>query len=100
MADPLSFAASIAGLAFAVAQYSSLVVSSQQRVLVKRFGLPLGLFISLFLRDTANRYERIEEEILSGSDEVALAFKQSIIDECNMTAVAVRHLPSTFQNLF
>lgn len=90
--DPLSAIGLVSAgyqLISVVAQYSVAIVSRQQRVLVQRFGWPLGLFISSALRDTANRYQRIEEEVLNGTDEEALAFKQSITDECNMTAVAV-----------
>ncbi|KAL8670013.1 MAG: hypothetical protein Q9168_005429 [Polycauliona sp. 1 TL-2023] len=71
-----------------VAQLSRQVISSQQPLLVQRLGRPLGTFVSVCLRDTANRYVRIENEVLNGNEKEVLAFKQSVTDECNMTAIA------------
>lgn len=72
-----------------ILQYIRKIISLQQQVLIRRFGVPLGIFISVVLRDTANRYEKIEKEVLNGTDTEALAFKQSVTNECNMTAIAV-----------
>ena len=64
--------------------------------LIDKYGLPIGLPVSILLRDTATQYERVERDILHGSNEEALSFRQSITDECNMTAIAVR-LPSAIR---
>lgn len=39
--------------------------------------------------DGTAQYEWIKKVILKGKDEHALAFRQAITDECNMTAIAV-----------
>ena len=71
------------------------IILSQQHVLARRFGLLPGSFISLVLRDTSNRYERVEKEVLNGADNEALTFKQSVTDECSLTAIAVSQRNST-----
>ena len=68
----------------------SLSESRRQRALLQsRYGWSVAFAVTFFSRDTAIRYERVERDILNGSAEGALAFKQAITDECNMTAVAV-----------
>ena len=62
----------------------------RQRELLKRsYGAGIATFVSFILPDTVSRYERVERDILNGSDENALTFRQTSTDECNMTAVAV-----------
>ena len=40
--------------------------------------------------NVSERYEQINDHILHGPDDRAVAFRQAVTDECNMTAVAVR----------
>ena len=58
------------------------------------YGPFIALLVSTFLPDTAKQYERVERVILQGKPEDALAFRQAVTDECNMTAVAVGRYPS------
>lgn len=87
--DPISSVASVIAIVQLSIQIFTISVRYQQRLLIRNYGLPVGLPVSLLLRDTATQYERIEKDILHGRDADALAFKQAITDECNMTAVAV-----------
>ena len=48
------------------------------------------LLVHISTGDTADQHRRLEKVILVGGDEEALAFRQAMTDECNMTAVAVR----------
>ena len=57
------------------------------------YGPFVALLVSTFLSDTAKQYERVERVVLQGKPEDALAFRQAVTDECNMTAVAVGRSP-------
>ena len=98
-------AVEIAGLALGVFHliikglevYTSSAVSlkSHEKVAISRtYGRPVGWLIVTFFGNTATEYERVERVILWGSDEEALRFRDSVITECNMTAVAVSRIPS------
>ncbi|KAL9117973.1 MAG: hypothetical protein Q9187_005485 [Circinaria calcarea] len=52
------------------------------------YGQTTALLVSTIFRNTADEYERVERVVLRGGDKEALAFRQSVTDECNMTAVA------------
>lgn len=85
--DPLSVTAGAASILVTAIR----IANKQRNTLTKNYGWDIGILVSLLLRDTPNRNERIEKDVLNGDDEEALAFRQSITDECNMTAVAVRN---------
>ena len=53
------------------------------------YGPKAGFLISTFFRSTASEYERLQRVVLWGGDEETLRFRDSVINECNMTAVAV-----------
>lgn len=65
------------------------IFSSRFALLQRSYGYFVALLISTLSPSTATQYERIENLILGGEDENALAFRQAVTDECNMTAVAV-----------
>lgn len=99
--DPLSVASSIANvisLAISIIQiFTSYLFSlkSHEKVAISRtYGRPLGWLIVTFFGNTATEYERIERVVLRGSDAEALRFRDSVITECNMTAVAVSPISS------
>ena len=78
----------------------SLLISASQTVLglqyasLRRYYGPfVASLVSTFLPDTAKRYERVERVLLQGKDGDALAFRQAVTDECNMTTVAVGRSP-------
>lgn len=87
--DPLSVTASV----LVTVDIAIRIANKQRNTLTKNYGWAIGIPVSLILPDTANRYERIEKDVLNRDDEEALAFRQSITDECNMTAVAVGNGP-------
>lgn len=61
----------------------------QYSVLRQSYGHLVAIGISLVRPNIATQYERVETLILRGEDEPALAFRQAVMDECNMNAVAV-----------
>lgn len=63
--------------------------SYEKAAISRTYGKPLGWLIVTFFGNAASEYERIERVVLRGSDEEALRFRDSVITECNMTAVAV-----------
>lgn len=94
--DPLSVASSVTSVisfAITLAQVSTSILfqlkSHEKRAISRTYGRPLGFFIVTFFGNTASDYERIERVVIGGSDEKALRFRDSVITECNMTAVAV-----------
>ena len=74
---------------FALLQLRLQLLSSETTSLVNTYGLFVGLYVSFLWPGTASEYERIRRVILNGGDEEAFAFRQSVTDGCNMTAVAV-----------
>ena len=87
--DPLSVVASLASVVSLAIQVLSLVKSYEKLAISRTYGRPLGWVIVTFFGNTATEYERIERIVLRGSDDEALRFRDSVITECNMTAVAV-----------
>ena len=59
------------------------------------YGRTAGFVISTFFGKTASEYERLQRVVLRGSDEESLRFRDSVTNECNMTAVAVSVISST-----
>ncbi|KAG8533560.1 uncharacterized protein KY384_001300 [Bacidia gigantensis] len=88
MADPLSVVAALFATISVAQQAFQLVASQRFSSLERSYGSFVALFVSTFLRNTAGQYERIERIVIRGRDEDALAFRQAVTDECNMTAVA------------
>ena len=71
----------------------------QKSRIANNYGPFIGTVVTVILRGTATQYERIEKAILYGGDEEALAFRQAVTNECNMTAVAVIPLRSNLCSL-
>ncbi|KAL6714826.1 hypothetical protein ACLMJK_007086 [Lecanora helva] len=86
--DPLSVFSATVTLAVSVQQAFFSETGQQFRALERSYGRWVAFYVSLALWNTATQYERIERVILRGRDEDALAFRQAVTDECNMTAVA------------
>ena len=97
--DPLSVASSVAStISFdiTIIRVSTpylFDLKSHEKVAISRtYGRPLGWLIITFFGNTATEYESIERIVLRGSDEEAPRFRDSVIIECDMTAVAVSRL--------
>ena len=69
------------------------VLGSYYNSLRRYYGPFVASLVAIFLPDTAKQYERVERVVLHGKPEDALAFRQAVTDECNMTAVAVGRSP-------
>lgn len=97
MADPLSIASGVASL-IAVAGFATQpyvrayrrLKNQQSSILGRNYGPILGVVITLVAPGLATQYERINASVIRGGDDEAAVFRQSVTDECNMTAVAVR----------
>lgn len=87
--DTLSFSASVIGLISITSRTFSWFVAVKYGSLSLNYGPTVALFISTVFPNTATYHERVQRTILDGNDENALAFRQAVTDECNMTAVAV-----------
>ena len=59
-------------------------------LLTKNYGRKTAYLINLLSPQTARQYEIIDRMVLNGGDEEIHVFRQTITDESNMTAVAVR----------
>ena len=92
MADPLSVVGGVVSVVSLALQVLSYVKSFEKVAISRTYGRPLGWLIITFFGNTATEYERIERVVLGGSDEEALRFRDSVITECNMTAVTVSTL--------
>ena len=89
MTDPLTVAASALEI-LALSSKILLYLKHDERTAISRtYGRPLGWFLTTLPGNTATEYERIERVVLQGSDAEALRFRDSVITECSMTAVAV-----------
>ena len=92
MTDPLSTVNGITSLVqttllatkfyFSLRSYSRAIIS-------QTYGGTAGFFISTFFGNTASEYERLQRVVIRGNDEEALRFRDSVTNECNMTAIAV-----------
>ena len=82
MADPLAIVSSVAYILHATDRYLNNPVSHS-------YGPTAGFLISIGFRNTVVEYERLQRAVLPGSDEEILRFRDSVTNECNMTAVAV-----------
>ena len=71
----------------------------QKSRIARNYGPLIGTVFTVILHGTATQYERIEKAILYGGDEEAIAFRDAVTNECNMTAVAVILLRSHFCSL-
>ncbi len=71
----------------------------EKAAISRTYGTTLGWFIVTFAGDTAAEYERIQRVVLRGKDEEALRFRDSVMTECNMTAVAVRNSRLTIKRI-
>lgn len=91
--DPLSVTSATLALISVLISTLQYVLDLQYASLKRYYGPIVASLVSTFLPDTAKQYERIERVVLQGKAEDALAFRQAVTDECNMTAVAVGRSP-------
>lgn len=49
------------------------------------------LMVKILMPDVFQRVQLVEDRIFPGDDEVVIAFRNSYISDCNMTAVAVSY---------
>ena len=68
-------------------------------LLTKNYGRKTAFVISLLSPQTIRQYEIIDTMVLNGGDEGIRVFRQTITDESNMTAVAVRWNPGVKRTL-
>ena len=87
MADP----SAVLGLVVSILTLYSMLQKVCSTPQLKRWLIKELLLLSLGV--SATQKERSGRMILNGGVEEATAFKQSVIDECNMTAVAVSFGP-------
>lgn len=101
MADPSGITARLLSILRASYSYNSYneilqLASRQQLELIARnYGPFLSTTVATHLPETARQYESIHYDILRGSKEEAMSFRQAVTDECSMTAVAVSHTSRT-----
>ena len=95
MADPIGTISALAGIVTLATQVSLRLRSYERATLSQSYGGTASFFISTFFRSTASEYERLQRVIIRGSDDEALRFRDSVTNECNMTAVAVGVPPAT-----
>lgn len=87
--DPLGVAVSAIEI-LALSIKILLYLKHDERTAISQiYGRPLGWFLTTLHGNTATEYERIERLVLQGSDAEALRFRDSVITECSMMAVAV-----------
>lgn len=72
-----------------IVQISFRLRSYERATLSQSYGGTAGFFISTFFGNTASEFQRLQRVVLRGSDAEALRFRDSVTNECNMTAVAV-----------
>ena len=88
--DPLSAASGLISLIDITSSVLRYRASRHYNLLAKNYGSIIAFLVAVVLPDTARRYETIGRAILHGPSENASILRHSLIDECNMTAVAVR----------
>ena len=77
------------GLVSNIVSLANYVYRSTRTSIAGSYGPFLGFIVPIFFRKTASEYERLQRVVLLGEDHAAEVFRQSVTDECNMTAVAV-----------
>ena len=90
--DPLGVAAStiaVIDLSFNLLRVSASLYQKEFWTLHRTYGRYVAFLMSVFFKNTASEYARIEDVVLQGDDREALLFRDSVATECNMTAVAV-----------
>lgn len=87
--DPLSTAAAL----ISTVSLASRVIGKQfleaTEVLIDNYGPRVGVALAFYFGSTAPQYLRIQKSVLNGKDEGAVQFRQAVVNECNMTAIAV-----------
>ena len=93
---PLSTAAAL----LSILPLASRVIGKQfleaTGVLIDNYGPRAGVALAFYFGSTAPQYLRIQRSVLNGKDEDAVQFRQAVVNECNMTAIAVSTFLSTF----
>ena len=83
----------VMSLVFDLLEVLPVVLVRHYDSLRRYYGPFVALLVTILLPDTAKQYERVKRVVLQGNPEDALAFRQAVTDECNMTAVAVGRSP-------
>lgn len=86
--DPLTVASLVVQLVTLSTEVWLYAKRGEKAAISRTYGTTLGWFIVTFSGDTAAEYERIQRVVLRGKDEETLRFRDSVMTECNMTAVA------------
>ena len=76
-----------------IIRYCGAVISARIRersLLAKHYGFALASSLVIVWPNASEQYERVERHVLGGTATDILAFRQGVVDECNLTAVAVR----------
>jgi hypothetical protein len=96
MADPISVVGSVIGAASLGFQIFDGIRKSNQFLqqpaeagLRTHYGVFPTLMVKILMPDVFQRVQLVEDRIFPGDDEVVIAFRNSYISDCNMTAVAV-----------
>ena len=96
--DPISAVGSVIGAASLGFQIFDGIRKSNQllqqpaeaRLRTHYGGFPT-LMVKILMPDAFQRVQLVEDRIFPGDDEVVIAFRNSYISDCNMTAVAVSY---------
>ena len=72
--------------------FSTLSEGTRERLLCTH-GYLGGLALFLFLRPAYDQLDRMEDHVLWASEDVIDKCRKTYMDECNMSAIAVSHLP-------
>ena len=92
MAEAVGVVASTVALidvSFKLLRVSAYLYQEEFSTLYRTYGRYVAFLMSVFFKNTASEYARIEDVVLQGDDREALLFRDSVATECNMTAVAV-----------
>lgn len=89
--DPFNFASLIYSYLASRAAFKAYFNSSfdHQARLRRSYGKVTSVVVTTISPDTAIRYARLEQDVLRGSAQNVLTFRQSVTDDCNITAVIV-----------
>lgn len=95
MADPISVLSSvisIASLGFqifdGIRKFNQFLQQPAEARLRTHYGVFPTLMVKILMPDVFQRVQLVEDRIFPGDDEVVIAFRNSYISDCNMTAVA------------
>ena len=97
MTDPISIASLAIGTASlglqvfdGIRKFNQFQQPAEARLRTHYGGFPT-LMVKILMPDAFQRVQLVEDRIFPGDDEVVIAFRNSYISDCNMTAVAVSY---------